>query len=179
MSPPIETPLRYDSRTIALHWLTAGLVAALWVMGQTIDWFAKGDPRVTARSAHIAIGVVLVLVLLRRIWWRLGAGSRLPLAASGALGAVATATHRALYVLLVATVLLGLANAWVRGDTVFNLFVIPAFEPGNTGLRKAVEETHSWSANILLIVAAMHAAAAGFHHFVRKDDVPKRMLSRP
>ena len=179
MSPPTETPLRYDTRTIALHWITAALVVALWVMGQTIDWFAKGDPRVIARSAHFATGAALVLVLLRRIWWRLGAGSRLPPADAGALGAVTTATHRALYVLLVATVLLGLANAWVRGDTVFNLFVIPAFEPGDTGLRKAVEETHSWSANILLTVAAMHAAAAGFHHYVRKDDVLKRMLSRP
>ena len=64
--------LYYDRRTVVLHWITAALVVALWLLGQTIDWFPKGTPRVFARSTHISLGVALALVLVARVSWRLG-----------------------------------------------------------------------------------------------------------
>lgn len=176
MTPTFLRTSRYDRRTIALHWLTAALVISLWMLGQTIDWFPKGSPRAIARSSHIALGVGLAFVLIRRIWWRLADGVRMVPAASSALDRIATLTHKLLYLLLVGTVLLGIANAWVRGDTLFMLLKIPAFDPGNTALRASVEELHAWSANILLIVTGLHAAAALLHHFVLKDDILRRML---
>jgi cytochrome b561 len=178
MKPSFPLSPSYDHRTIALHWLTAILVISLWLLGQTIDWFPKGNPRAIARSTHIALGVGLALVLIRRIWWRLADGVHLPQAGASALNAIATMTHRLLYLLLIVTVLLGIANVWVRGDTLFMLLKIPAFDPGNTALRESVEELHSWAANILLIVAGLHAAAGLLHHFVFKDDIMRRMLPR-
>ena len=176
MTPPAPVAVHYDSRTIALHWLTAALVVGLWLLGQGIDWFPKGTPRSLARSTHIALGAVLALVLIRRIWWRLAGGVHLPRAGNGALDAVTTLTHKVLYLLLVGTVLLGLTNAWVRGDTLFMTLKIPAFDPGNASLRESVEDLHAWAANILLAIAGLHAAAALLHHFVLKDDVLRRML---
>ena len=78
--------------------------------------------------------------------------------------------------LLIATVALGLANVWVRGDTLFGLVTVPAFDPGNRALRETVEDWHGLAANILLVVAALHSAAAVAHHFILKDDVLRRML---
>jgi cytochrome b561 len=176
MDTPPLTPLRYDRRTIALHWLTAVLVVALWIVGQTIDAFPKGTPRVLARSVHITTGVLLALVLTHRIWWRLSGGTRLPPAGTGRLDAIASLTHRLLYVLLVATVVLGIANAWVRGDNLFTLFTIPAFDPGNRALREQVEELHELAANTVLAVALLHAAAGLLHHYAWRDDVLRRML---
>ena len=176
MTPPAPVAVHYDSRTIALHWLAAALVVGLWLLGQGIDWFPKGTPRSLARSTHIALGAVLALVLIRRIWWRLAGGVHLPRAGNGALDAVTTLTHKVLYLLLVGTVLLGLTNAWVRGDTLFMTLKIPAFDPGNASLRESVEDLHAWAANILLAIAGLHAAAALLHHFVLKDDVLRRML---
>lgn len=169
-------PTRYDARSIALHWLTAALVVGLWAMGQTIDFFPKGGPRITARSLHIVFGVALALVLAWRIGWRLSGGVRLPPAGAGRLDALASFVHRALYLLLIATVLLGIANVWVRGDTIFGLLKIPAFDTANPGLRETVEDWHGLSANILLALAAAHAAAGLFHHLVLKDGVLRRML---
>lgn len=165
----------YDRRTVVLHWLTALLVVSLWSVGQTIDWFPKGPFRTSVRSAHILGGTLLSLVLVYRIWWRSTGGRRLPKADRGALGVLATATHGALYVLLVSTVLLGMTNAWVRGDSIFGLWTIPAFDPSNRGLRETVEEFHGLSANVLLGVAAFHASAALVHHYVWKDGLVRRM----
>jgi cytochrome b561 len=178
MTPSPALSSAYDRRTIALHWLTAVLVISLWLLGQTIDWFPKGNPRAIARSSHIALGVGLAFVLVRRILWRASDGVRLAPGSSRAIDTIAALTHKGLYLLLVGTVVLGIANVWVRGDTMFMLLKIPAFDPGNTSLRESVEELHSWSANFLLIVAGLHAAAGLLHHFVLKDDILRRMLPR-
>ncbi|MEO7369776.1 MAG: cytochrome b/b6 domain-containing protein, partial [Ilumatobacteraceae bacterium] len=111
----ILAPARYDRRTIVLHWLTAALVASLWLLGQTIDWFPKGESRIAARSTHICLGAGLAVVLAVRISWRLGDVSvHLGLAKAGWLDRIGALAHQLLYVLLVATVALGIANAWVR-----------------------------------------------------------------
>ncbi len=175
-TPAAPMPLRYDRSSIWLHWITALLVIALWCVGQTIDWFPKGTPRVAARSLHICFGVILGVILGYRIWWRAGPGRRLPPAGRGAIQALATLVHFALYAVLVGTVVLGVANVWVRGDTLFNLFSVPAFDPGNKALRTQVEDLHAWFANTLLVLAGLHAAAGLAHHFILKDNVLRRML---
>ncbi len=71
---------------------------------------------------------------------------------------------------------LGMANAWVRCDTLFHLFTPPEFDPGNRSLRKTVEHWHGLAANILLYAALFHAAAGLLHHYLSKDDVLRRML---
>jgi len=68
----------YDRRTIRLHWATAVLVTALWGIAQIIDLFPKGAPKISARSVHIIIGVLLGVVLVIRIVWRSRSGHRLP-----------------------------------------------------------------------------------------------------
>ncbi len=176
--PTAPRPGSYDRRTIRLHWLTAALVAALWVVGQVIDDFPKGMPRIGARSTHITLGVLLALVVARRIWWRAVHGRRLAVPGPRWLDAAAGAAHRLLYVGLVAVLLLGIANAWARGDNLFGLFAIPKLLPGHPQLRPAIESLHSLLANALVIVAALHALAALFHHFWLKDDVLRRMLGR-
>jgi cytochrome b561 len=170
-----ELQQNYDVRSIQLHWITAVLVIALWCLGQTIDWFPRGDARVAARSTHICLGAVLALILCYRIWWRVGKGRRLPQAGTGLIQVLSRLVHFALYVVLLAAVVLGLANVWVRGDTLFNLLTVPAFDPTNKALRVRVEDFHSLCANILLALAGLHAAAALAHHFIWKDNVLRRM----
>jgi cytochrome b561 len=171
-----ETQLNYDSRSIGLHWVTAALVIVLWCLGQTIDWFPRGNARIAARSLHVCLGAVLAVILCYRLWWRLGAGRRLPAAGSGIPQAFATVLHFLLYAALLSAVAVGVANAWVRGDNIFNLFTLPAFDLGNKALKAQVEDLHALLANVLLALAGFHAAAALAHHLIWKDSVLRRML---
>jgi cytochrome b561 len=174
-----ETPaaeVSYDRRTIQLHWVTAALVGLLWGIAQVIDLFPKGAPRITVRSMHIVLGVLLGVVLLMRIVWRTRSGRRLPPANDGVVGYVARIAHFALYAGLVSVVLLGISNAWARGDSIFGLFGIPKLYPGNPHLKPAIEDLHKTFANALVILAAAHALAAVVHHFILRDGVLRRML---
>lgn len=173
---PNEPAATYDGPSIVLHWLTVGLVVILWTLGQTIDFFPKGGPKIDARSVHITLGATLALVLLVRILWRVTAGRRLPLANAGWLGGTAKAVHYGLYLLVAATVVLGILNAWQRGDTLFNFYTIPKLVPGDVALRRTLQGLHGDFADVVLIVAGLHAAAALAHHFLLRDRVLRRML---
>lgn len=167
---------RYDHLTILFHWTTAGLVAAQWLGAQTIDWFPRGPLRVDARSLHIVFGVLLAAVLAGRIFWRLTRGRRLPLADKGALNILAKGTHWGLYALLASMVLVGMFLAWTRGDSIFNLFSIPAYEPGNKELPDTVQGIHATIGWLILGLAGFHAAAALVHRYLWHDGVLARML---
>jgi len=166
---------QYDQATVIMHWVTAGAVALLWIIGQTIDDFPRGDPRTAARTVHILLGASVAIVVVARIIWRLRGGRRLPLAASGLYGRLERVAQGLLYVLLLATVSLGVANAWIRGDTLLGLFKIPSIAPGNKELKELVEDLHALAANTIVIAALLHALAALVHHFVLKDGLLNRM----
>ena len=173
-----QSAVLHDRRTIRLHWVTAALVAALWSLAQIIDDFPKGLPRVSARSTHILLGVLLAIVVVQRIRWRMQIARSLPLPGPLWLSALAKAAHRLLYIGLVAVIVLGLVNAWTRGDSLYGLVSIPKLLPGQPQLKPMVELLHKYLANALVIVATLHALAALGHHFLLKDNVLRRMIGR-
>jgi cytochrome b561 len=170
MDASAGTNTRYDGRTILLHWLTAGLIVALWCMGQTIDWFPR-PLRPDARSAHFTVGLILGVVLFLRVHWRATTGRALPNADPGLLGLAAKAVHYLLYALVIGEVALGICNACFRGDSYFGLFSLPGYRP----LRDQIEWLHAQVATAILIVAGLHALAALAHHYVLRENVLRRM----
>jgi cytochrome b561 len=74
--------------------------------------------------------------------------------------------------------LVGVVLTWLRGDTLsfFGLFTIPSPVAADRTLGRSVKEIHELGANLILALAAVHAAAALWHHFVRRDGVLARML---
>jgi cytochrome b561 len=168
-------PNQYDRRTILLHWLVAILIAVLWVAGQCIDFSPKGTPRIMFRSLHISLGFVLGLIWFYRIYWRAFKGVRLESITDKGLTQFSRIFHKLLYVLIGLLVLSGLAAVWIRGDNLFDLWVVPAFDPGNKALRRSAVELHEWLANGLLFAALMHILAAFWHHYKLKDGLLNRM----
>lgn len=167
---------RYDVVTRTLHWLTFLLVVLLWILGQTIDLFPRDAGRPEARSVHIVLGVVLAGVIVIRLMWRKTVWGRRQPVRKGLGDLAAQAVHIGLVVLLIATVALGLLNVVVRGDAVFTWVKVPALVPGWPELRHIAGEAHEWSANLLLAIAGLHAAAALGHRFVLRDRVLRRMM---
>ena len=167
---------RYDSFTVFFHWAVAALVVEQWLGAQLIDVFAGGAPRINARSVHILLGIALGFLLLARIVWRMTRGKKLEAAETGLLQIAAVASHWMLYALLVAIIPVGLFLVWVRGENIFGLFHVPAFDPDNRVLRHNVGELHGIIANAILLLASLHAGAALVHHYLLQDNVLRRML---
>lgn len=165
-----------SSKPSASDFFNSLLVVEQWLGAQIIDWFPNGPLRVDARSVHIAFGVLLAVLLLGRLVWRMSRGRRLPPADGGILGVIARATHWGLYGLLAAMVLVGLALTWARGDSLFNLFSIPAYDPGNRALAGQIQDLHAMIGWMILALAGLHAAAVLVHRYIWRDGVLARML---
>ena len=172
---PVTNAARYDTRTIWLHWATALLVVSQWAGAHTIDWFPSGPWRVAARSTHITLGLTLLAIVAARVIWRATQGRRLPAADRGVLHVVAKGTHWALYALLAATLALGVYYELVRGDVIYNLFKVPSIAPGDRALRSLIGDYHATAANVILILAGVHASAALLHRYLWHDGVLARM----
>lgn len=166
----------YDRGTIALHWLTAGSVIGLWLVGTFLEALVpKGALRSGVWSAHFDFGFLLTGLVVALLVWRRTQGRRLPVEDPGSLHRVAKATHAALYLLLVVIVGLGIADAFVRG---VSLGPVSLPKLGDPDWRRPLTHWHGLAANILMALALFHAAAALVHHYLWHDGVLRRMLPR-
>jgi cytochrome b561 len=169
---------RYDSTTIWLHWLTVALVAILWILGQVTNWLPSGPFRLSVWSTHVVLGVTLAVVLAMRILWRARFGSALPAVDAGVLHWLAKGTHYALYLLLLAVVILGIANTSYMGFDLYGVLTMPRFGNGDPATEGSIDTMHEWAANLLVLTAFFHAAAALGHQYIWRDRLLQRMRPR-
>lgn len=174
------TLTHYRAPLRAVHWLT--VIAVIVVYGVTYleDFFPRGTPgRAAVWWTHISVGLTLVALVVARLGLRAFGPVPAPSAQiSRPVKIASLAAHALLYLLLVATPLVGIYLAFLRGDAVtfFSLFTIPSPIAADRPMAREVIEVHELLANALVILAVLHAAAAVYHHVVLKDDVLKRML---
>lgn len=170
----------YASSQKAIHWIVFLLVVGIYGLTYVADIFPRGDPgRNVVWWLHMSFGLLLFALVLARVGLRIIRGApELPPEMSQLERSMAKAAHLLLYALLVAVPVLGMLQVWFRGDPLsfFGLFAVPAPFAPDRPIAGFVNELHSLSANLIVILAGLHAAAALWHHLVRKDGVLKRML---
>ncbi|HVI29602.1 cytochrome b [Hansschlegelia sp.] len=168
---------RYDDFAIALHWLTAGLVILLFGLAQIWGLFDK-PTRHLLIVGHMSFGIMLTAVIVVRVVWRLMPGHQVPAAVSGWVEIASKIVHYALYALLIAQAVLGFALRWSGDEAMsfFGLLIPPPFAKTSKPVHEAIEEAHELIGWAIVVIAAGHASAALFHHYVLRDDVLWRML---
>ncbi|HYP64081.1 MAG TPA: cytochrome b/b6 domain-containing protein [Acidocella sp.] len=168
---------RYDNVTIALHWAMAGLVVAQFLLAEFWGFFPRPEHHLMIVT-HMSLGLILTAVLALRFIWRAKFGRRLPPAGVGVLDRVAKVMHHTLYMLLVAEIPLGFLTRWTDNQALsfFGLLIPSPFGHFSRTTGWVVDQIHDYAAWTIIILAAIHAAAALFHHYLWKDGVLRRML---
>ncbi|TPI19678.1 cytochrome b [Mesorhizobium sp. B4-1-1] len=174
--------MTYTSTQKFLHWTLFALVVLLYALTYGDAFYPRGDPAVAFFwRLHISFGLLLAALVFWRVVLRgLRGAPGLPSEMPAVEQAAAKIGHFILYALLIAIPVLGILLTWFRGDTLsfFGLLTIPApFAPDRVTSR-TIRELHSLCANGILIMAGLHAMAALYHHFIRRDTVLTRMLPR-
>ncbi len=169
--------IRYDRVAIALHWATAGLVVVNFLLAVTWGWFAK-PVRELMEDTHMSLGVLLTLVIVARLVWRWMPGHEVESIERGWVKLGSAGMHYLLYALLVAEAALGFTFRWGAGRPMafFGTGIPPLIGEIARPLRRELREIHEWIGWTIIVLAALHAAAALYHHYVLKDRVLKRML---
>lgn len=180
-SPATENiaPRRYTSVAIGLHWLMLIALVGAFTMGLYIQELPFSPNKLKLISYHKWAGVTIFAVLLFRIYWRLThRPPELPTAMPHWQKQVATATHLALYGLMLLIPITGWLMSSAKGfQTVwFGIVPLPDLLAKDKELGDLLKQVHMLLNFVLAGTVFAHAGAAFKHHFINRDDVLTRML---
>ena len=168
----------YGPLARTLHWLAALCVIVAWLIGTFLDDLPKAaEPRLM--FVHMSLGLTILTVLLLRVGWRFARPvPALATTLGPALEFAARAMQWLLYALMLAVPVTGIVLEFARGQALplFGVAEIASPWVRDRAFASSVKGVHELIADALLVLAALHAAAALFHHFILKDRTLLRML---
>jgi len=181
MSQPSVPSTGYGTTAMALHWITAVLVLAAFIMGPGgSELKVYSAARDFDREVHEVLGLAVFTLTLLRLGWRafIPAPPALPMAAW--MERTSRVVQVLLYILLLAIPVSAIIGAWLEGHplTLGILGSIPPMIPESRAVGEKVSELHTILGDAVVWVAGLHAAAALFHHFILRDVVLTSMLPR-
>lgn len=150
---------RYSTAQIALHWATAALIGANYLVSEGMEeaFDARMDGEAfggLVPSFHVWAGSTLLVLVVIRLVVRFRSGAPATVAKGPATSA-ANLVHWVLYGLMIAVPALGV-TAWFLGvDQAADLHVLVM--------------------NAMMVLILGHAGMAIFHHYVLKDGLLRKM----
>ena len=173
------SPERYTGVAITLHWLIAAAILCTFLLAQYMTALQLSPVKLKLYSYHKWIGVTIFLLVLIRLAWRVTHRPPLPPASMPAWQhSAARIAHFFLYVLTLAIPVSGWLMSSASGFQVVYLgqIPIPDLLAKNKAMADQLKELHEALNWLMVLVVALHVAAALKHHLVDRDDVLRRML---
>lgn len=131
-------------------------------------------------TSHKLLGVTILAVVVCRLAYRLTHGIPAAEPTLTAWQRVASRlNHWGLYILLLCVPIAGyIGISLYPALDILGQFSLPAVVEPNREASDTAFLVHRLLGRLLVLLVAIHVAAALFHHFIRKDNVLARMLPR-
>ena len=167
---------RYSAPAIFFHWIVF-LMVALAYLAIEIRGPKGSDSRAFWMNVHLLAGTSVLVLSVLRVLWRMISRVPEPIPQATLLKWLSTLAHIALYVFIIAQPLLGIMMVNLGGKPVSLDWIgvsFTLFGP-DKALGRVIKEAHELIGNAFYFVIGLHALAALYHHFIRRDDVLRRM----
>jgi cytochrome b561 len=167
----------YTKTAKSLHWLIALLIFAVFPLGLYMHDLKLSPAKLQLYSYHKWAGMIILLLAIIRLLWRIT--HRPPALSLPRYQQIASsAVHHLLYLLMIAIPLTGWLMSSAKGyqTVLFGILPLPDLLAKDKVLGHTLENVHQSLNYLLLLLVAVHIAAALKHHFIDRDDVLTRML---
>ena len=175
-----NTALRWGAISRLFHWVIVALIITQFVLASRAEDLPLGMAKLATLARHKSVGITILALALLRLLWRLWNRNSPPLPANLKTPArgLAHLTHYGLYLLLFAMPLTGWMMSSAKNYPVswFGWFTLPNLVQPDEAVFAFMKSTHGALAFALTVITALHILAALYHHFMKKDDVLRRML---
>lgn len=171
------TTTRYTATAIVLHWLMALLIFVVFPLGLYMTGLTLSPTKLQLYSYHKWLGVTLLVLALLRILWRVA--HRPPqLDLPVWQKRLSDAVHMLLYALLIAIPMSGWLMSSAKGFQTVWLGIVPLPDliEKDKELGHLLAEIHANWSYLLLVVVALHIAAALKHRYIDRDEIMGRMF---
>lgn len=177
----LSTRTRFGSLAVLLHWLMLVLIVAAYATMEFKGLTPRGSPeRATLAAWHYGFGLsVFALAWLRLAVRALGHEPQVVPPPTHWEAELARIGHFLLYAFMIVTPTLGWLTVSAQGAAVLFFGIpLPLLIAKSEPLRRQLQEVHETIANIGYAFIGVHAAAALFHHYIRRDNTLSLMWPR-
>ncbi len=169
-----STTDRYGTVAITIHWLSALLILVLIGSGFRASGMEDPVAKAAILQIHLSVGIAILLLTLARIGWWFWADKK---PASVAMSPWKDRASRLVHVLFYVVILgmtasgLGMMVLSGAGQIIFSESVesLPDF------WEFLPRRPHGIGARVMITLLILHVGAAVYHHFVKKDELIRRM----
>ncbi len=179
--PLRSTATSWGAVTRLFHWGMLLLIIGGISVGLYMTDLPMSPQKLRVYALHKSVGLTLLGLAVLRLLWRLG--ERRPAAAPMPAWQerAASATHVLLYGLMFAIPLSGWLFNSAAGFPLqwFHLVNLPALVAADPALKVLARTAHGFGVLLLVVISAVHAAAALKHHFIDRDRTLRAMLPLP
>ncbi len=175
--PQPTPPWRHDRPTVALHWTLALLITGMAAVG----WYMMAIEDTPGSSwyfdQHKSVGLVVALLVVLRLAWRLGPGSKAPAPASPTWqDKLAKAVQGLLYGVMVLIPIAGFLGAsYSKSGVAWFGLPTPRWALPDHDQAEWFFGLHSVLVWVLVAGLALHVLGALKHRFIDRDSVLQRM----
>ena len=182
----MDSQTSLSRQTIFLHWLIALFMISLLATGL----YMEETKSYALYPLHKSFGVLLILFVLWRIYWRIKNGWPQPIRLYQPIEQLLSRVVH--WLLIIGTILMPISGMMMsgfggHGIPLFGLELIaPNPDPNNPKEVIALNETlasvghvlHGLGGKLIIAAVLLHIAGALKHHIIDKDNTLKRMLGR-
>ncbi len=167
----------YGWISIVLHWLTAVIVLAMFVIG-TLSQSADEADYAGLVHLHTTIGMTAYVLLWGRIVWRFALGHPGPLPRQGVFFfTVGKYFHFVMLIAIAAMLLSGPLMVWTAGDAI-HVFAaeIPSPVEKHEALQHVLRAVHGYTASFILAAMILHVLAVFKHTVINRDGTFDKIM---
>jgi cytochrome b561 len=174
-----NTRAGYGWAAIALHWISAGGVIALYLTGEAMEEAVGRPAKLVAMGQHVGLGVLLFTFLAARLLWSASQVRPDPLETNRLFQRLAELVQFLFLAMIAVQIVSGPLVIWsnARALDVFGWFAVPSPFPAKVEwLHEGAETVHKLSANLFWPLLGLHVLGAVKHLVINRDATLRRML---
>jgi cytochrome b561 len=177
-----NTRQAYGWAAIALHWISAVGVIALYFLGERMEDAPDRAAKIAAQGLHVSVGVLLFTFLAARLLWSASQPKPHPLEHRRAFRFLAGAVQVLFLLMIAVLIVTGPLAVWSTGRAieVFGLFALPSPFPARAqAVHEFAEEVHGLASKLFWPLIVLHVGGALKHLVVDRDATFRRILWPP
>lgn len=172
-----NTTTAYGSVTKFFHWFIFILILCMLIAGFVLGYVPEAYQAV-GYNLHKLTGLsILILMLMRLVWSLVNPKPNLPAGVRWYEHVLERGVHGLIYLVVIGMPLAGWIGSVAGGRPPHlgrYLIMLPIEQ--NKELSENAFTMHNTLAFTLITLLTIHILAALYHHFIRKDDVLRRMM---
>lgn len=173
-----NTQAAYGWPAIALHWVSAGGVIALYLLGERMEEASAGAAKTAAMNLHVSVGALLFPFLMARLIWSASQPKPDMLDRNRLFRTMARTVQALFLVMILVLLVTGPLAVWStgRGLAVFDWLVLPSSIGRAPELHEVAEVVHGAATKLFWPLIVLHVGGALKHLVIDRDATLRRML---